>query len=169
IRRWEQLGLTERWQQRDIALFGRNSASGTYAYFKQHVLCQGDFNLRTHQLAGSSAVVQAVSQTPNAIGYAGIGNAAAGVRVVPLYNAERTAVVAPTPENALQGSYPLARVLYLYINKAPAQPLALPEREFLRMVLSSAGQKFIRQEGYQPLPADTVLRIRTELELDTDD
>lgn len=163
LTRWGQLGLSGRWQQRDIALFGRNSASGTYGYFKKQVLCQGDFSLRTQELAGAGAVIDAVSSTPNAVGYAPAGLASGGVKVVPLAANSQDEALLPLAEHAISGRYPLARTLYLYINKSPRQPLAASEREFLRLVLSEQGRQLIYLSGYQPLPVADVLQLRQEL------
>ena len=73
IRRWGQLGMTGAWEGRDIQMFGRNSVSGTYGYFKGEALCKGDFKNGVNEQPGSASVVQSVSTSVNGIGYSGIG------------------------------------------------------------------------------------------------
>jgi phosphate transport system substrate-binding protein len=150
---WGALGLEGSWKTRSIQLFGRNSVSGTYGYFKEKALCKGDFKNTVNEQPGSASVVQSVSASLNGIGYSGIGYTTSGVRAVGLAKADGAAFVAATPENAVAGSYPLARFLYVYVNKHPNKPLAPLEREFLKMVLSRSGQKVVVKDGYIPLPA----------------
>ena len=150
---WGGLGLEGRWKARSIQLYGRNSVSGTYGYFKEKALCKGDFKNTVNEQPGSASVVQSVSASLNGIGYSGIGYATSGVRAVALAKASGAAFVEATPENAIGGSYPLARFLYVYVNKHPNKPLAPLEREFLTMVLSRSGQNVVVKDGYIPLPA----------------
>ena len=164
IRRWGQLGLGGAWTHRDIQLFGRNSVSGTYGYFKKHALCKGDFKPTVNEQPGSASVVQSVGATLNAIGYSGIGYRTSGVRAVPLARKEGAPCVEATPENALSGKYPLARFLYIYVNKAPNRPLPPLEREFLRLVLSKQGQRVVIKDGYIPLPARVARRELGKIE-----
>jgi len=124
ISRWGQLGLTGAWQQRDVQIFGRNSVSGTYGYFKKKALCKGDYKNTVNEQPGSASVVQSVSTSINGIGYSGIGYKTASVRAVPLSKKAGEPAVEATPENAVSGSYPLSRFLYIYVNKAPNKPLA---------------------------------------------
>ncbi|MEJ2669205.1 MAG: phosphate-binding protein, partial [Gammaproteobacteria bacterium] len=115
---------------------------------------------------GSASVVQSVSTTLNAVGYSGIGYTTSGVRALPLSKSGDQYVEA-NAENALKGSYPLSRALYVYINKAPNKPLAPLEREFLRLVLSRAGQEIVVKDGYIPLPASNVLKTLTSLGIES--
>ncbi len=156
ITRWGQLGLAGAWKNRDIQLFGRNSVSGTYGYFKKKALCKGDFKNTVNEQPGSASVVQSVSASLNAIGYSGIGYRTSGVRAVPLAKKPGKPFVAATPENAVRGKYPLARFLYIYVNKHPNRPLSPLVREFLRMVNSRQGQQVVVKDGYIPLPARVV-------------
>ncbi len=156
IRTWGDLGLTGAWANRDIQLFGRNSVSGTYGYFKKKALCKGDYKPTVNEQPGSASVVQSVSASLNAIGYSGIGYRTTGVRAVPLVRKPGKPFVAATPENAVNGSYPLARFLYIYVNKQPNRPLEPLVREFLRMVNSRQGQAVVVKDGYIPLPASVV-------------
>ena len=165
IRQWGELDLPGVWRDRDIQLFGRNSVSGTYGYFKQIALCKGDFKNSVNEQPGSSSVVQSISTSINGIGYSGIGYRTASVRILPLSARDSTVFVAATAENAINGSYPLARFLYVYINKHPRQPLSPLVREFAAMVLSQQGQKIVVKDGYIPLPATVVQRYRQMLDI----
>lgn len=156
INRWGQLGLTGAWQTRDMQLFGRNSVSGTYGYFKERALCKGDFKPGVNEQPGSASVVQSVTASVNAIGYSGIGYTTSGVKAVPLAKKEGEQFVEATEENVLAGHYPLARFLYVYVNKHPNKPLPPLELEFIKLVLSKAGQQVVVKDGYVPLPAKVV-------------
>ncbi len=157
ITRWGQLGLSGAWKDRPIQLYGRNSVSGTYGYFKQRALCKGDFRSNVNEQPGSASVVQSVSTGVNAIGYSGIGYRTSGVRTVPL-SKKGTNYVDATSETAVSGAYPLSRLLYIYVNKHPNKPLPPMEYEFLRMVLSRQGQEVVVKDGYVPLPAKLAAR-----------
>jgi len=153
IKRWGDMGLAGNWNSRSIQIYGRNSVSGTYGYFKKKALCKGDYKNTVNEQPGSASVVQSVSTSLNGIGYSGIGYKTSGVRAVPLTKKPGKDFVAATNENAISGKYPLARFLYIYVNKKPNKPLAPLEREFLKLVLSRAGQKVVIKDGYIPLPA----------------
>ena len=152
IERWGDAGLSGEWAGRAIQLYGRNSASGTYGYFKEHALCKGDFRSNVNEQPGSASVVQSVATGVNAIGYSGIGYQTSGVRALPLARDEAGGFIEATAENALAGRYPLARMLYVYVNKAPNKALAPLESEFMRMLLSKEGQGIVIKDGYIPLP-----------------
>jgi phosphate transport system substrate-binding protein len=153
LQRWGDLGLKDAWQTRDLQLFGRNSVSGTYGYFKEHALCGGDFKNNVNEQPGSASVVQSVSSSLNGIGYSGIGYVTSGVKSLPVSKEQGGEAVQATAENAVSGSYPLSRSLYVYINKAPNQPLPPMEKEFVRLILSKQGQEVVVKDGYIPLPA----------------
>jgi phosphate transport system substrate-binding protein len=150
---WGQLGLTGEWASRPISLYGRNSASGTYGFFKEHALKNGDFKDSVKEQPGSASVVQGVTVDRFAIGYSGIGYATAGVRAVPLSEKDGGACVEASAENAYSGDYPLSRFLFVYVNKAPGKPLDPLTREFVRLVLSRDGQEVVVKDGYFPIPA----------------
>ncbi|WP_440904331.1 PstS family phosphate ABC transporter substrate-binding protein [Catenovulum sp. SX2] len=152
VQRWGDLGLTGEWARKDVQLFGRNSVSGTYGYFKKVGLCKGDFKNNVNEQPGSASVVQSVSSSLNAIGYSGIGYRTSGVKAVPLAKSG-TNYIDATMENAVTGKYPLARFLYVYINKHPNKPLDPLTAEFLKMVLSKTGQYIVEKDGYIPVPA----------------
>lgn len=150
---WGQVGLTGAWQNRPFQIYGRNSVSGTYGYFKEYALCKGDFKSNVNEQPGSASVVQSVTSSVNGIGYSGVGYKTSGVKFVPLAKKEGAPFMDATAENALSGSYPLSRYLYIYVNKAPNKPLSPLESEFIKMVLSKEGQEVVIKDGYIPLPA----------------
>jgi phosphate transport system substrate-binding protein len=161
---WGQLGLPGAWVSRGIQLYGRNSVSGTYGYFKQHALCKGDFKNSVNEQPGSASVVQSVSSSLNGIGYSGIGYTTSSVRAIPLASEPGKAFVDATPENAINGSYPLSRFLYVYVNKEPGKELDPITREFMAMVLSRSGQEVVVKDGYVPLPAKVAARELKKLD-----
>lgn len=153
IKLWGDLALPGAWKSRSIQLFGRNSVSGTYGYFKKKALCKGDFKNNVNEQPGSASVVQSVTSSINAIGYSGIGYKTSGVKAVSLAKKNTNNYVEPTAENAVKGKYPLSRFLYVYVNKHPNKPLPPLEKEFIKMVLSKSGQNVVIKDGYIPLPA----------------
>ncbi len=155
VDRWGDLGLTGAWTGKDVQLYGRNSVSGTYGYFKKKALCKGDFKNTVNEQPGSASVVQSVSASLNGIGYSGIGYQTSGVRALPLSKKGEDFVEA-NMENAVSKKYPLSRFLYVYVNKHPNKALAPMEAEFLKMVLSKSGQKIVDKDGYIPLPNSVV-------------
>ena len=156
IKTWGDLGVTGELATQSIQLFGRNSVSGTYGYFKEYALCKGDFKNSVNEQPGSASVVQGVTKSINGIGYSGEGYRTSGVRMLPLSRKTGGELVEVNAENALSGKYPLSRYLYVYVNKHPNEPLAPLEGEFLRMVLSQTGQTIVVKDGYIPLPAKIV-------------
>jgi len=160
---WGQLGLSGSWSKRPIQIYGRNSVSGTYGYFKKKALCKGDFKNNVNEQPGSASVVQSVTSSLNGIGYSGIGYKTSGVKAVPLSKKAGKPFVAATSENALNKRYPLSRYLYVYVNKHPNKPLPPLEREFIKMVLSKAGQQVVVKDGYIPLPAKIVKKELAKL------
>jgi phosphate transport system substrate-binding protein len=155
LKTWGDLGLTSEFATRPISLYGRNSASGTYGYFKEHALFKGDYKDTVKEQPGSSSVVQSVGADRFAIGYSGVGYATSGVRVVPMSDERKNggAVFEANYENALSGKYPLSRYLYIYINKGPKKPIDPLTREFLKFVLSKEGQEIVVKDGFLPLTA----------------
>lgn len=156
IKTWGDLGVSGELATQSIQLFGRNSVSGTYGYFKEYALCKGDFKNSVNEQPGSASVVQGVTKSINGIGYSGEGYRTSGVRMLPLSRKTGGELVEVNVENALSGKYPLSRYLYVYVNKHPNEPLAPLEGEFLRMVLSQTGQTIVVKDGYIPLPAKIV-------------
>ena len=155
LKTWGDLGLTGDLAARPLSLYGRNSASGTYGYFKEHALFKGDYKDSVKEQPGSSSVVQSIGSDRFGIGYSGIGYATSGVRALPLSDEKKNggAAFAASYENALNGKYPLSRFLYIYINKDPKKPMDPLTREFLRFVLSKEGQEIVVKDGFLPLTA----------------
>lgn len=151
ITKWGQVGLTGEWANKPVSLYGRNSASGTYGFFKEHAMNNGDYKPTVKEQPGSSSVVQAVSSDLGAVGYSGIGYKTSGVRAVPLSTGSGQGFD-PTYENALSNKYPLTRFLYVYINKAPNAAMDKLVTEFVRFILSKEGQQIVVKDGYYPLP-----------------
>lgn len=152
INNWGEVGLTGDWARRPISLYGRNSASGTYGFFKDVALGGGDYRSTVKEQPGSSSVVQGIASNLAGIGYSGIGYATSGVRAIALANTDGV-MYEPTPENCLSGDYPLARFLYIYVNRKPGEPLDKLTHEFIRFVCSQQGQEVVVKDGYFPLPA----------------
>jgi len=159
---WGQLGLTGEWSMQAIQLFGRNSISGTYQYFRHHALCDGDFRPDLKELPGSASLVQSLSENRHGIAYSALGFASDRIRVLPLARTskpgEQQDFVEASPENAVNGSYPLARLLYIYVNHDPAQLWNPLQAEFIRMVLSRQGQEQVIRAAYAPLPVAVASR-----------
>jgi len=163
IDRWGDLGLKGAWQNRDFSLYSRNAVSGTYGFFKDNALCGGDFKPGINEQPGSASVVQGVTESLNGIGYSGIGYMTSGIKALELAPEKGGQCIAPNGATAASGEYPLARLLYVYVNKQPNQPLPPLEREFFRLVLSQQGQEVVVRDGYIPLPAPVAERIGNEL------
>jgi phosphate transport system substrate-binding protein len=154
LRTWGDLGLGGEWKDKPISLYGRNSASGTYGYFKEHALFKGDFRDDVKEQPGSSSVVQAVASDRYAMGYSGIGYKTADVRALPLAATHGEPFVAAEPDHAYTGDYPLARFLLLYVNAKPGTELDPLRREFVRYVFSKEGQSDVLKDGYYPVTAE---------------
>jgi phosphate transport system substrate-binding protein len=152
---WGDLGLTGEWAKKPIGLYGRNSASGTYGFFKEFALFKGDFKNSVSEQAGSSSVVQAVATDKFAMGYSGIGYITADVRAVPLQREPDDDIVPATPENAYTGLYPLSRYLLVYVNHKPGTQLDPLRREFVRYMFSREGQMVVVKDGYYPVTERT--------------
>ncbi len=164
VNKWGDLGLTGAWANRKIQIYGRNSVSGTYGYFKKKALCKGDFKNNVNEQPGSASVVQSVSSSLNGIGYSGIGYKTSGVKSIPLAKKPGKPFVAATSENAVSKKYPLSRFLYVYVNKHPNKPLAPLEREFITLVLSKVGQEVVIKDGYIPLPAKVAAKTLASIQ-----
>jgi len=153
IKTWGDLGLKGEWANKPISIYGRNSASGTYGYFKKHALFKGDYKDSVKEQPGSSSVVQGVASDKYAIGYSGIGYKTADVLAVPLAASANGKCISATPENAYTGEYPLARFLYMYVNQKPGSAMDPLRREFIKYVFSNDGQSDVVKDGYYPIPA----------------
>lgn len=154
ISSWGAVGATGSLADKSIQIYGRNSVSGTYGYFKKKALCKGDYKSAVNEQPGSASVVQSVTASLNGIGYSGIGYKTAGVKALAIAKKSGGKQILPTNENALNGTYPLSRVLNVYINKAPNKPMEPVVLEFMKLVLSKQGQEIVAKDGYIPLPAN---------------
>ena len=154
IATWGQVGLTGDWAGKPISLYGRNSASGTYGFFKEVALFNGDYKDSVKEQPGSSTVVQGVASDKFGIGYSGIGYKTADVRAVPLATKPGEKCYEASAENTYAGDFPISRFLYVYMNKNPNQPLDPVRGEFVRFMLSKQGQEATLKDGYFPMTAE---------------
>jgi len=150
ITTWGQVGATGEWADRPIAMYGRNSASGTYGYFKDITLFGGDYSPEVREQPGSSTVIQGVAADIGGIGYSGVGYATADVRAVEIRGADGECY-GPTVENASSGDYAIARFLYVYVNHNPNETMEPLRAEFIRYVYSQQGQSDVVRSGYFPV------------------
>ncbi|MBM4127707.1 MAG: phosphate ABC transporter substrate-binding protein [Nitrospira sp.] len=164
LERWNQLGVTGEVAELPISIYGRNSASGTYGFFKEFALKNGDFKDEVKEQPGSASVVQGITEDPAGIGYSGIGYLTSGVRVLSLAEKEGAPYVAPTQANAMNGSYPLWRHLLIYVNKAPNKPLDPLIKEFIKFIYSKEGQMIVIKDGFFPLPQAVIAKELAKLE-----
>ena len=158
IAKWGPAGLEGEWKDKDISKYGRNSASGTYGFFKDEALLKGDFDASVKEQPGSSAVVQGIASDLGGIGYSGIGYKTSGVNAIGL-GASADALFEPTYENCLNGDYPLSRFLFIYVNKSPEKAMDTLTLEFLKYVLSKEGQEVVVKDGYFPMPAEVAAEV----------
>ena len=164
LERWDQVGVTGEVAASPISIYGRNSASGTYGFFKEYALKNGDFKDEVKEQPGSASVVQGVTEDQAGIGYSGIGYMTSGVRALPLAEKEGAPFIAPTQANAMNGSYPLWRHLLVYVNKTPNKPLDPLVREFIKFIYSKEGQAIVIKDGFFPLPQSVIEKELTKIE-----
>lgn len=168
VKTWGGVGLTGEWATKPIALFGRNSISGTYETFKAAVLYNGEFKDEVKQQPDSSTVVQMVANDKSAIGYSGIGYLTDGVRAVPLATSVASKCYDTSAESAYSGNYPLSRYLYLYVNKNPKQPLDPVVAAFIKYIVSEDGQAGTIKEGFYPVTNAIRMKALTTLGISTE-
>jgi phosphate transport system substrate-binding protein len=156
IETWGQLGLVGPWASRPISLYGRNSASGTYGYFKEVTLCKGDYRDTVKEQPGSASVVQGITEDLGGIGYSGIGYRTSGVKTLALAKSEGSPYGTTDPADVYAGRYPLSRFLYLYVNKAPNRAPDPMVEQFIRFVLAREGQETVVKDGYLPVSKSVV-------------
>lgn len=164
INSWDQIGVSSEWANQKISLYGRNSASGTYGYFKEVALKKGDFKDTVKEQPGSAAVVRSITEDKMAMGYSGIGYLTSGVRALPLSAKKGGEVYEANYENVVSLKYPLSRKLYIYYSKNPDKPLGKLEKEFFKFVLSKEGQNIAIKDGYLPLTKEDVVKALKQLE-----
>ncbi len=150
---WGQLGLSGEWSNKPISLYGRNSASGTYGFFKSTSLKKGDYKDTVKEQPGNASVVLGVTEDKAGIGYSGMGYVTSGVHALPLSAKDGEKAYIPNYENVLNGKYPLGRMLYVNVVKEPNKPMPAVVKEFLKYVLSKEGQEVVVKDGFLPLPA----------------
>lgn len=159
---WGDLGVKDGdFARAPVALYGRNSVSGTYGFFKSVAMDNIDYKETVKEQAGSAGVVNAVGEDRFAIGYSGLGKVTSNVRVVPIAIDDFSDPVIPSAATALNGTYPIARYLLMYLNKNPNEDLDPTRREFIRLIFSRQGQEAVLKDGFIPVPADVA---RSELE-----
>jgi phosphate transport system substrate-binding protein len=145
VTHWKEVGA----RAHAIVLYGRESSSGTYAYFKERVLAGRDFTPSTQSLGGTAAVANAVKGDPFGIGYGGIAYLE-GIKALRIRKEDGAPPVAPTLATTQDGSYPLSRFLYLYTAGEASGDL----KKFIDWVQGPEGQRGITDVGYYPLPKD---------------
>ena len=133
--------MTGEWEATPISLYGRNSISGTYEFFREIALNNGDYKDEVKQQPGSDAVIHAVAGDRSAIGYSGIGYKTSDVRTVPLSSYSGGKCFDTSEEATLSGDYPIARYLYIYLNEKPREQLDTLRSEFIKYILSKARSK----------------------------
>lgn len=151
IKTWGDVGLTGEWASKPLSLYGRNSASGTYGFFKEISMKNGDYKGSVKEQPGSASVVQGTENELGGIGYSGIGYKTSGVKALAI--SDKAGPVDATQANAESFKYPIARYLYVYINANPASGPDPLVKEFVRFVMSKEGQQVVIKDGYYPLPS----------------
>ncbi|HSX61193.1 MAG TPA: PstS family phosphate ABC transporter substrate-binding protein [Tahibacter sp.] len=155
-RRWSDLGIDAvALAQRPLLRLGRNTASGTFEFFHDAALCNGSYRADVVQFPGAGAIVAAVAEMPDAIGYAGLGHVNGLVRVLPLQR-DGEAPVMPDSASVISGRYPLTRPLYLYFNRADDGRPDPATAGFLRFALGAKAQEIAAARGFVALPAADV-------------
>jgi len=148
ITTWGQLGATGEWANRKISMYGRNSASGTYGFFKDVALFGGDYSAEVREQPGSSTVIQGVAADISGIGYSGVGYGTADVRALQIKGDDG---VCYSTADAPTGNYAVARFLYVYMNANPNAKMEPLRAEFVRYVYSQQGQSDVIRAGFFPV------------------
>jgi phosphate transport system substrate-binding protein len=151
ITTWDMVGLTGGYAGKPITMFGRNAASGTYGYFKEHTLDKGDYKDQVKEQPGSAAVVQGVSEDKYAIGYSGMGYLTSGVKMISISAKDGEEAFSTAPENVYAGKYPLSRFLNLYVAKDPQKGMEPIVKEFIKFIYSKEGQEVVIKDGFMPM------------------
>lgn len=158
IKQWGQLGLANGWEKGEIQLHGRDRKSGTRAFFQEHVLAGGEFAPNLQEHPGAASVILALSRDQLGIGYSGFGLQASAVRMVPLAEDEGMPFISPSSATVADQTYPLRRILYVYLDKSPKSPLPPAAQEFLMFMTSREGQEAVVRAGFFPLPMNQVTK-----------
>jgi phosphate transport system substrate-binding protein len=146
IKNWKEVGGNDA----PITVYSRENSSGTYEFFKEHVLKGKDFAAKAQTMPGTAAVLQAVAKDKNGIGYGGAAYGA-GAKHLAIKKDDASASVEPTEENVVSGAYPIWRHLFIYVNPALDKG---DIAAYLSWIRSDAGQKVVKEVGYFPLPAN---------------
>ena len=162
---WGQLGLSGPWQQSPIRMFGRDRRSGTRTFFQEHVLAGGDFKPSMQEEPGAASVILALSQSPLGIAFNGLGLHSSMVRIVPLAEKKDMPFVAPSDATIADQTYPLRRVLYLYLDTSSAASLNPVAKEFVSFITSREGQDAVIRAGFFPLPVTQIEHTLAALDL----
>lgn len=166
---WGDLGVTDTaFANKPVNLYGRNSASGTYGYFKKVALGKNDYKATVKEQPGSSAVVQAVATDRFGMGYSGIGYRTADVKVLRVAYEEGEEAFPPEGDYAYSGDYPIARFLYIYLNYDARKDLDPLRAEFIKLIFSQQGQEVVIKDGYIPITAEIAREDLETLGLDAD-
>jgi len=158
IDNWGQVSLKGDYENEAIALFGRNAASGTYGFFKEKAMGNGDFRDRVNEQPGSTAVIASVGENRFSMGYSGIGYKTEAVKPLALSPKKGEPAIEPSEENAYNGKYPLGRFLYLAVNYKPTSKMEPLRKEFIKFVFSREGQEIAVKDGYFPVDAKTAAK-----------
>jgi len=156
LSQWGALGLQDGWEKAPVRLYGRDRRSGTRAFFQEHCLAGGEFAPTLREEPGAASVILDLTRDQLGIGYSGLGLETSSVRIVPLAENQGMPFVAPTAATVSDQTYPLRRMLYLYVDKSPKAPLAPAVQEFLTFVTSREGQEAVMKAGFFPLPLNQV-------------
>jgi phosphate transport system substrate-binding protein len=159
IDNWGQLGVTGDFESAPITIFGRNAASGTYGFFKEKVLGNGDYRNTVNEQPGSTAVIQSVGENRFAIGFSGVGFKTSSVKILALASKKGEPAFEASSDNAYNGKYPLARYLYIAVNHKPGTTMDPLRREFIRFVFSKEGQELVAKEGSLPIDSKTAAKV----------
>lgn len=166
ITTWGQAGLSGAWSGSPISIYGRNSASGTYGFFKSKALFKGDYKDSVKEQPGSSSVVQGIASDKNGIGYSGLGYKTADVATVALAKNHGDKPVPADPGSVAE--YPLSRFLMVYVNKKPGQDLDPLRREFIKLIFSQEGQEVVVKDGYLPVSYEIAKETLAGVGIDID-
>jgi phosphate transport system substrate-binding protein len=147
---WKELGGNDA----PITIYSRENSSGTYEFFKEHVLQGRDFSANAQTMPGTAALLQAINKDRNGIGYGGAAYGE-GARALGIKKDDASPAIQPTEETVLNQTYPIWRYLYNYVNPALDKD---DIRAYLDWIRSDDGQKIVKEVGYYPLPAE--LRVK---------
>lgn len=159
---WGLVGLTDEWFSQPVRIYGRNGTSGTSQFFREEVCKGGTFRSHFIKGAGSAAVILDIEKDRLGIGFSAIGYKTSGVRALPIASVQGGRYVEPSFQTAMDGSYPLRRNLYLYLDKNPKSQLSTAMSELVKFALSAQGQQIVLDQGYFPLTLQEITRLQAK-------